>query len=238
MKKCKPFETKLVAYLHGELDETKTQALENHLETCESCRAELEAQRTTLELLGEALESAPAPERLAAWRNLPHRVSVHRPTFSDYWYSPRLRVALVTGAAFSVLFCISISFVALKSIKEKGQYFDAGVELVDAGWSLVGQPRQHVHDAFADIGRVFALAGWRTGSGHVAVPGLDGELAEAAIEDLLRPHGAHGTAVGRQLGHGALTSLHHTLLLLPFVELDHRRRRHFAGAGAAQTGGR
>lgn len=111
MKNCKSFKKQLTAHIHGELGECAAQALDAHLETCSACRAELEAQRATLGLLGEALETAPAPERLTAWRTLPHRVSAHRPTPADHWYNPRLRAVLVTAAACSVFFLVSLSLV-------------------------------------------------------------------------------------------------------------------------------
>ncbi|MCK4563641.1 MAG: von Willebrand factor type A domain-containing protein [Verrucomicrobia bacterium] len=111
MKNCKTFEKKLVAYIHGELTDRDFQAVGTHLETCESCRAELETLRATLNLLGEALEAASAPEELSAWRTLPHRVSAHRPTLSDHWYSPRFRAVLVTAAACSVFLLVSLSLV-------------------------------------------------------------------------------------------------------------------------------
>jgi Ca-activated chloride channel family protein len=131
MKKCKPFEKQLAAYLHGELNERDSLSLEAHLETCEVCRSELAAQRATLELLGEALEAAPAPKRLVAWRDMPHRVSAHRPTLADYWFSPHLRAALATGAAFSMLFFISISLVTMTIIRRDEQRFGAEVEFED-----------------------------------------------------------------------------------------------------------
>jgi Ca-activated chloride channel family protein len=125
MKKCKSIEKQFVAYLHGELNECDHTSVEQHLENCGACRAQLDAERATLELLGEALAAAPAPEQLSAWRTLPHRVSAHRPTWSDYWYSPRLRAALVTGAAFSMLFFISISLVTISVMHKEEKRFNA-----------------------------------------------------------------------------------------------------------------
>ncbi|MEN7972300.1 MAG: von Willebrand factor type A domain-containing protein [Verrucomicrobiota bacterium] len=107
MKKCKSFEKQLVAYIHGELNERKANALKAHLETCEACRAELEAQRATLDLLGEVLETTPAPVELKPWWRLSARLRPQR-TFSDYWYSPQLRAVLLSGAAFCALFFISL----------------------------------------------------------------------------------------------------------------------------------
>ena len=111
MKKCKPFEKQLTAYLHGELDERKVHALEAHLEGCEACRAELAAQRATLDLLGETLEATPAPEKLSARHAVPQRSAAPRSALSDYWFSPRLKTALVTAAACSVVIFAGIGLL-------------------------------------------------------------------------------------------------------------------------------
>ncbi len=108
MKNCKPFKKQLTAYLHGELNETDLRNMESHLETCAACRAELATQRTTLELLGEALESAPAPVQLDAWRDIPHRPQVHRSVIAEWWYSPRFRAGMVAAAACSVFILLSL----------------------------------------------------------------------------------------------------------------------------------
>ncbi len=125
MKNCTSIEKKLTAYLHGELNERDFQTVEVHLETCEACRTALEAQRATLALLGETLEAAPSPAELTAWRFIPSRVSAHRPTFSDYWYSPQLRAALVTGAACSMLIFVSLSLVVVTVVKKEDKSFNA-----------------------------------------------------------------------------------------------------------------
>jgi len=137
MKNCKPFEKQLTAYIHGELSERDFQALEAHLETCESCRAELEAQRATLELLGAALETAPAPERLSPWWTPARRAPVLKPSLSDWWYSPRLRAVLLGGATFGLLFFLSMGIAVFPALKK-------GHEEVDVDFSAavaVERPR-------------------------------------------------------------------------------------------------
>jgi Ca-activated chloride channel family protein len=132
MKNCKPFEKQLVAYLHGELNETDSAALDRHLETCETCRAELDAQRATLELLGEVLEAAPAPEQLVAKRDIPHRPSAHRMTLADYWFSPQFRAGLVTAATASLFIFISLSFVVVQVVKKEAPAFAVDEVAIDA----------------------------------------------------------------------------------------------------------
>jgi len=123
MKNCSTFEKKLTAYLHGELGVTESEKLSQHLETCTRCRNALAAQRTTLELLDEALEAAPAPERLVAWRQDAKRVSAHRMTLADYWFSPQFRAGLVTAGAFSIFIFISLSFVTVRVVQKKDVAF-------------------------------------------------------------------------------------------------------------------
>ena len=125
MKTCKAFEKQLVAYMHGELDGSDFHALDRHLETCGACRAELDARRATLELLGDALEAAPAPVELDAWRNIPHRPSAHRMTLADYWFSPQFRAGLVTAAACSLFIFLSFSLVMINVVQKDGVAFEA-----------------------------------------------------------------------------------------------------------------
>ncbi|WP_372845936.1 von Willebrand factor type A domain-containing protein [Pontiella sp.] len=132
MKNCKPFEKQLVAYLHGELNETDAAALDRHLESCAACRAELAAQRATLDLLGEALAAAPAPVQLVAKRDIPHRPAAHRTTLADYWYSPQFRAGLVTAATASIFIFISLSFVVVQVVKKESPAFAADEVAIEA----------------------------------------------------------------------------------------------------------
>jgi len=123
MKNCKHFEKQLTAYLHAEMSKSDVQILDKHLETCGSCRAALETQRSTLTLLGEALEGAPAPERLK--RRI--RASEPEPKFSwaDLWYSPRTRAVLITAAACSLFVVLSMSFVMVTVLEKEDASFEA-----------------------------------------------------------------------------------------------------------------
>jgi Ca-activated chloride channel family protein len=129
MKTCRSFEKKLTAYIHHELRERDAQELEVHLEACDSCRAELDLLRTSIELIDDALEAAPAPDRLVAWRDLPHRVSAHRMTLADYWYHPQFRAGLVTAAACSLFIFLSLSLVTFTVIQREEQHFEADISV-------------------------------------------------------------------------------------------------------------
>ncbi len=116
MKNCKSIEKQLTAYLHGELSASAFQTLEKHLEGCDACRAELEARRSTLRLLGEALEAAPAPERLT--RRVNGTQSAPHFSWGDLWYSPRTRAVLVTAAACSLVAVLSVSVVKWSVVEQ------------------------------------------------------------------------------------------------------------------------
>jgi len=116
MKNCTPFEKQLTAYIHGELSERDFQALEAHLETCGSCRAELEAHRATLALLEAALEAAPAPERLVVWKT--SRKPVRRNVFERVWVGPRLKAVMCSVAIHASLFFLAGLLVVFTVVKK------------------------------------------------------------------------------------------------------------------------
>jgi anti-sigma factor RsiW len=74
MKKtlCPVFKTDLTNYVFGELLQKRSEAIREHLETCEACRAEVAAQTAVRDGLRAALQAdaqapcALTPERLAA----------------------------------------------------------------------------------------------------------------------------------------------------------------------------
>ena len=105
MKNCTHFEKQLTVYLHGELTDSDFQTLQKHLDGCAGCRAELEVQRSTLHLLGKALDAAPAPERLQ------RRIHTEQPSsgfsWADLWYSPKTKGVLVAAATCSVVAVLS-----------------------------------------------------------------------------------------------------------------------------------
>lgn len=122
MKKCYSIEKKLMAYLHGELKESDIQAVETHLQSCATCRAELEAQRVTLDLLGTTLSVAPAPEQLSPWRK-----PVLRPQniVQKILFSPILRALLSASAIHCALFLIAGMFVVFTVVKIDEPCFEA-----------------------------------------------------------------------------------------------------------------
>ncbi len=123
MKNCTSFEKQLTAYIHGELAERDFQALETHLETCGSCRAELEMQRATLTLLEAALEAAPAPERLVVWKA--SHPSAYRPqgAFERFWFGARLKAVLGSFAIHATLFLLAGTLVVFTVVKKEEKKF-------------------------------------------------------------------------------------------------------------------
>ncbi|MBN2685572.1 MAG: von Willebrand factor type A domain-containing protein [Pontiellaceae bacterium] len=107
MKMCKSFQKKIIAYIHGELSESQAEAVKNHLESCEVCRAEYELHAATLDVLGEALETAPAAERLRAWNPVARMAAERQVTLADVWYSLQFRSIVAAGAVAAVFILIS-----------------------------------------------------------------------------------------------------------------------------------
>lgn len=126
MNNCKSFEKLLPAYIHGELYESDYHALRAHLENCAACRTELEVQRVTLELLGDALSTAPSPVRMSGWRHRPRRqIDLRRNAFSRVWYSPQFKATLATGMIAACFFFISGLFVVFTVLPKEAPEFNA-----------------------------------------------------------------------------------------------------------------
>ena len=96
--------------------------LEDHMESCETCRAALEAQRATLELLGATLEAAPAPDQLSPWRK---PVIRPRSLLEKIWFSTQLKAVLSAGAIHSVLFLLAGTLVVFTVVKKSEVSFEA-----------------------------------------------------------------------------------------------------------------
>ena len=126
MTNCQKFEKQLTAYLHGELSPSDFQTLETHLTDCDSCRAELEALRATLALLGDALAAAPAPEQIVVPPAVEEPVWVKKKSDCTRRI-PMLKVHVVSisiAAAFmGFLFIFSASFVMVSIEKKHADYF-------------------------------------------------------------------------------------------------------------------
>jgi len=66
--RCERNRPLLTRYAIGDLDESLSRELEQHLEKCSECRAELEAEREAVNLLKDVLARSAAPEALAPER--------------------------------------------------------------------------------------------------------------------------------------------------------------------------
>ena len=119
MKNCKSIEKKLTAYLHGELSERAIQVVEAHIETCDVCRSELDAQRATLDLLGETLEAAPAPEELD-FRN---KVNIRSKAHAGIGFRPKLMGITVATAMAGVFFMLSGLLVVFNVVQKSEPCF-------------------------------------------------------------------------------------------------------------------
>jgi Ca-activated chloride channel family protein len=121
MKKCRVFKRQLTALLHGELDVRRARILEEHLESCAACRAELELHRAALNVLSETLASAPAPERLAVWKASKIRT---QGLMERIWFSAQLRAVLASAAVFAVLFMLSSTLVVFTVVSKSEVCFE------------------------------------------------------------------------------------------------------------------
>lgn len=142
MKNCQSIEKKLTAYLHSELNDSDVQAVKAHLAACAGCRAELERQRVTLSLLGEALEEAPAPKELRAWGFVPSHgpVSFNPRRFELKLFKIRM-TSVALASCFALLFImISACFVVTEAVHMKSCSF-CGVEEVAVQRMNIKRPR-------------------------------------------------------------------------------------------------
>ncbi|MDF7798181.1 von Willebrand factor type A domain-containing protein [Pontiellaceae bacterium B1224] len=115
MKSCDFFEILLTAYLRKTLKPSDLQALEKHLETCESCRAKLEAVRASLKPAPVA--KSPAARRRPASYAQPKRAK------EDFWFGLRLKPLLASGVIFAILFFLSGSLVIFSVVQKSEKKF-------------------------------------------------------------------------------------------------------------------
>ncbi len=125
MKKCKYFEKKLIAYIHGELGKKDMDALTAHLEECAGCRAERDTQRAILSILGEALNAAPAPQELSPWRSLQRHDSTPRISLGNIWFTPPFKSALAASVIAVCFIFFSSLFVVFTVLPKESPEFRA-----------------------------------------------------------------------------------------------------------------
>jgi len=106
------FKENLSAYALGALDADETIALENHMQTCESCRAELaEYQRVSAGLLSAL---PPQPPRPALKRILQKRLAAPRPQFKLSFGQVAVAGAFILLIALNV-----VSLLQIYSLKQQ-----------------------------------------------------------------------------------------------------------------------
>ena len=104
--KHRKFRNKLSAYIDGELSGDAVRSLDVHLESCDSCRLELDEMRATV----DALKSIPQVEAPRSFRLTPAMVAERRPAAS--WSpSPSLMNGMRTATA-GLTMALVIVFVA------------------------------------------------------------------------------------------------------------------------------
>ncbi|MBN2703778.1 MAG: von Willebrand factor type A domain-containing protein [Pontiellaceae bacterium] len=128
MKTCKSVEKKIVAYIHGELSENQAEAVKNHLESCEVCRAQYELHAATLDVLHDALEAAPAAERLRAWNAVARMAAERKVTLLDVWYSLQFRSLVAAGAVVALFILLFGGVVVFTNIQRNRTPVDVVVD--------------------------------------------------------------------------------------------------------------
>jgi len=99
--RCEDVQWQLVLYVDGELDAGKSALLEGHLESCESCRAELERLRSTQAAVERALE--PSDEDPTAVGRVRREVSRERRLRDRIRPAVKVRGLVLTGFAAVLL---------------------------------------------------------------------------------------------------------------------------------------
>ncbi len=127
-KKCTTIRKNLVAYLDRQLSERKKQALQEHLDCCKECRAELNelrASQATMLLWQDITPSehydrifeqklAMLKQDLAAAKEKSHLLTIVRHCFNT-------RFALATSAVLAVCI-VMLSIVAFKQYRKPSQH--------------------------------------------------------------------------------------------------------------------
>lgn len=204
MKTCKSFEKKLTAYIHGELNARDVSAVEDHVDGCESCRAELETLRGTLGILGQVLEEVSAPTELKPWWHLSAKIRAPRKTLSDFWYGPRCKAILASTAVFAGLFLISVNLVVFQVFQRHEAKFEEVEVTFDGGAQPVDRPKMELKkmrvptDSEPDTSRRIVTKVKRAQAPDIQLPEMTGGHELYAIGGQVH---VFGSAVGADYDH-------------------------------------
>jgi anti-sigma-K factor RskA len=136
-KQCVPFRENLPAYALGALDADEAAALEAHLQTCDSCPAELASYRAISNVLLTAVPpqrpSAALRQRLQA--RLPSAQKAHRqrPSWSPGQFA--------LGAAVVLLIALNIfSLIQIQALQRQQAQFAHQIQTGQAAFAMLAYP--------------------------------------------------------------------------------------------------
>lgn len=108
---CKRDREEISEYLDGELEPAVRQAFESHLERCDSCRAQLAAQRRLGEMFAALPEVTPSGDFEARFWARVARERDAEPTLADRlraYFSPRRMLVFAGAAAAALVFALAL----------------------------------------------------------------------------------------------------------------------------------
>lgn len=101
--KCKKYKEKIVLYLYGELNDSDTAELENHVKECPACLEDLEYTKKVFKLVEDNKEVAPEANWEKCWREIGEGTQVQPRKQKSFLLAPRWVYA---AAALFVVFVL------------------------------------------------------------------------------------------------------------------------------------
>ncbi len=101
--KCKKYKEKIVLYLYGELNDSDTAELENHVKECPACLEDLEYTKKVFKLVEDNKEIAPEANWAKCWREIGEGTQVQPRKQKSFLLVPRWVYA---AAALLVVFVL------------------------------------------------------------------------------------------------------------------------------------
>lgn len=143
-KQCVPFRENLPAYALGALDADEAAALEAHLQTCDSCPAELAAYRTISNVLLTAVppQQPPAALRQRLQARLPSASAQKNRRQWPSWSLPSWSFGqFVLGAAVILLVALNIfSLIQIQALQRQQAQFARQIQTGQAAFAMLAYP--------------------------------------------------------------------------------------------------
>jgi anti-sigma-K factor RskA len=142
-KQCIPFRENLPAYALGALDTDEAAALEAHLQTCDSCPAELAAYRAISNVLLTAVppQQPPAALRQRLQTRLPGAQKAHR-QWRPAWSLPTWSLGqFALGAVVILLVALNVfSLIQIQALQHQQAQFARQIQTGQAAFAMLAYP--------------------------------------------------------------------------------------------------